>query len=1058
MTENKNSEQDAFDELRRMMYEGAHETPEPDAAPRPEPKTAPLPPEQASAAQTRASRPVSPHVSQTLGPDGAPSQKSTPPLIDRYDYPLPKPVEEVDMNATHVSPAALKVDTRQRSLPFSQPPPPAYRPTPTTPHAPPPLWRQGLGCLLRVFIAGVFVFVAMLLLASAVGIYQYYRIASTLPDVKDLRDRASQFETTRILDRNGNLLYEILDPHAGRRTYVTLDKISPYLVAATIATEDKEFYNHPGFDPVALLRALWTNYRTGGQGGGASTITQQLARALLLSPSERVERTYTRKVREIILAAEITRRYSKDEILELYLNEIYYGNLAYGIEAASETYFNTTAGQLNLAQASFLAGLPQAPSVHDIFNNREETLTRQQTVLLLMYQLSAERNCIYVSNNQQPVCVDASSATAAATETSQHTFKSPDINVRYPHWVQYVREQLEAQYDPQTIYRSGFTVYTTLDPGLQDAAQQLVTQQVATLADRKVTDGALVAIKPATGEILALVGSADFYNDAIAGQVNMATSPTRQPGSSIKPFTYLAAFEKGWTPSTLIWDVPSEFPPSGDPNDPREPYKPVNYDEKFHGPVTVRTALSNSFNIPAVKTLEFVGVFDDPNTPQKDGLIGMAERLGITTLTRDDYGLALTLGGGEVSLLEMTGAYAVIANQGKRVPPVSILKITDHDGNLVYEYKPPEAQQVIRAEHAYLISSILADTEARAWMFGRNSILNLPFQAAAKTGTTNDYRDNWTMGFTPDIAVGVWVGNADYTPMEHTTGVSGAAPIWAAFMQAAEQQMTGSNPAPFGRPPGITDKVICAISGTEPSEFCPQQRAEVFASDQPPLPAKEDLWQRARIDSWSGLYAAEACKEDDIDEVMILNVVDKWAQKWILEGDGQQWAADNGFNPPIFFKPERECRASDPLPQAGFINPQADFVLTGPSVDVNVFVDAPDLDYYSLSAGLGDAPDQWVLLADHMTDTIKDSRTIYTWVIDNTPPGTYVLRLTLHGKRGQTLNKDVKIIVQPPTATPTLTPTQTPTPTPTGTEQPSDTPPPSATPTETETPTPTNTP
>jgi membrane peptidoglycan carboxypeptidase len=344
-------------------------------------------------------------------------------------------------------------------------------------------------------------------------------------------------------------------------------------------------------------------------------------------------------------------------------------------------------------------------------------------------------------------------------------------------------------------------------------------------------------------------------------------------------------------------------------------------------------------------------------------------------------------------------------------------------------------------------------------MFGRNSILNLPFQAAAKTGTTNDYRDNWTMGFTSDIAVGVWVGNADYSPMERTTGVSGAAPIWAAFMQAAEQQITGSNPAPFGRPAGIVDKVICAVSGAEPSEFCPQQRAEIFATDQPPLPAKDDLWQRAMIDSWTGLLAADACKENDIDEIVILNVSDPFAQKWIIEDDnGKQWAAENGFNPPIYFKPERECRASDPLPRAGFINPQADFVLTGPNVDVSVFVDAPELEYYSLSVGLGDAPDQWVLLSDRMTDIIKDARTIYTWNVGNTPAGRYTLRLTLHGKRGQTLNKDVHVVVQPPTATPTSTPTQTATPTPTLTETvaplPSDTP----TPTETETPTPTNTP
>ena len=352
--------------------------------------------------------------------------------------------------------------------------------------------------------------------------------------------------------------------------------------------------------------------------GGASTITQQLARNLLLSPEERVQRTYTRKAREIILAAEITRRYSKDEILELYLNENYYGNLAYGIEAAAETYFGKTADQLNLAEASFLAGLPQSPSIYDIYTNPEVTLTRHQQVLVLMFQLSLRT---WLHPGQQQRCsrsvLHRQMPPMLPTKSKPIPFRPPIIEIRYPHWVNFVREQLEEQYDPQTIYRSGFTIYTTLDPNLQDTAQHIVTEQVAALIDKNAHNGALVAIKPSTGEILAMVGSADFYNEAIDGQVNMATSPTRQPGSSIKPINYVAAFEKGWTPATLIWDVPSEFPPSGDPNDPREPYKPVNYDDRFHGPVTVRTALANSFNVPAVKTLQFVGIYDDPKRPRR---------------------------------------------------------------------------------------------------------------------------------------------------------------------------------------------------------------------------------------------------------------------------------------------------------------------------------------------------------------------------------------------------------------------------------------------------------
>ena len=347
----------------------------------------------------------------------------------------------------------------------------------------------------------------------------------------------------------------------------------------------------------------------------------------------------------------------------------------------------------------------------------------------------------------------------------------------------------------------------------------------------------LVAVRPNTGEILAMVGSADFYNEQIDGQVNMAISP-RQPGSSIKPLTYNAAFEKGWTPATLIWDVPSEFPPSGDPNDTRPPYKPVNYDDRFHGPVTVRTALSNSYNIPAVKALDFVGIYDNPDTPAEDGFITFAERMGISTLNRNDYGLSLTLGGGEVTLLEMTGAYATFANGGRRVPPVAITQIVDFNGNTVYQYTPPTGEQVIRPEHAYLISSILSDNEARTPAFGPNSVVNLPFQAAAKTGTTNDFRDNWTMGYIPELAVGVWVGNADYTPMQNIDGLTGAAPIWAEFMKESANRVTGGNPSPFTRPGGIVERIICAVSGTEPSNKCPIQRSELFAADRTSITEK----------------------------------------------------------------------------------------------------------------------------------------------------------------------------------------------------------------------------
>jgi 1A family penicillin-binding protein len=996
--------------------------------------------------ETRAEPPSQP----ARPPDPVPHRSY--PALDKDNMPLPRRVTETDLDGTRVTPAAF--DTRTS---------PHRRQSPTTPPPPPPSkygftlkdfhlsrgsgrgsrWR---GRILTILIVLAFLFVVIGLCLGSLALYEYYSIASSLPSVSDLQQRSSQFETARILDRNGGLLYELIDPNAGRRTYVTLDKISPALVAATIATEDKDFYNHPGYDILAIIRAIWDNYTTGETVSGASTITQQLARTILLTPQERAQRTYLRKAREIILAGEITRRYSKDQILELYLNEIYYGNLSYGIEAAAETYFSTTADKLTLSQAAFLAGLPQSPAVYDIYTNRDLTLARDQQVLTLMVKDSYEAQCIKVSNSPEPVCVDPATAANAAVEIRDYNFPRPDINMRYPHWVNYVRAQLEANYDAQEIYRSGFTIYTTLDPSLQDAAQQLVTNQVAGLATSNASDGALIAMRPSTGEILAMVGSADYNNVAISGQVNMAVSETRQPGSSIKPINYVAAFEKGWTPATLIWDVPSEFPPSGDPNDPRDPYIPNNYDNKFHGPVTVRTALSNSFNVPAVKTLQFVGVYGD------HGMIAMAKRFGFTSLNRNDYGLSLTLGGGDVSLLEMVGAYSVFANGGVRMPPVSILKIVDHQGKVVYQYQPPSGDQIIRPEHAYLITSILSDNEARSWMFGTNSVLNLPFPVAAKTGTTNDFRDNWTMGYTPDLVAGVWVGNADYTPMVNTTGLSGAAPIWSQFMQVAVPYVSGGNPTDFKRPAGIVDKVICSLSGTEPSQWCNGgQRTEIFASDQLPLPASQDMRRQIALDTWTGLEASDACNDGSTDKQTVINVTDPWARKWFDTRDGRNWLDNHGFPSPPVYSPDRECKGSDPRPTMQLSVHDGD-VVSDHTLGIQGTADATGgFRSWVLEFGLGNDPNSWTMLAQG-DQPVKNNYFI-NWDLSNLPNQPITLHLHLEGKNGYA-DRYVHFKLALPTPTPTVTPSPTDTPpAPTDTPVPTDTPPaPSETPTETPTP------
>ena len=686
-----------------------------------------------------------------------------------------------------------------------------------------------------LLVAGAFVALACAL--SSLVVLTYVYVASQLPDPASLQGQAAAFKSARFYDHSGELLYEMIDPHGGRRTLVRLDQISPYLRQATVAVEDKNFYRHAGVDPLGILRAIWQNLSEGEIVSGASTIPQQLARNVLLSAEERGERTLRRKIKEAILSAEITRRYSKEAILELYLNEIYYGNVAYGIEAAAETYFGKPAASLSLAESSLLAGLPQSPARYDPFADPDAAKRRQADVLRLM----AEQE--YITPTQ---------GTAAWNAPLQYA--APKNDIRAPHFVNYVRQQLEAKYGPEVLYRSGFQVYTTLDTRLQDIAERATRDHVATLASRHVSNAALVAIRPSTGELLAMVGSVDFFDPTIDGQVNVAVR-LRQPGSSIKPVTYLAAFERGWTPATLIMDVETHFPDGANPD-----YVPKNYDGKYHGPVLARSALANSYNIPAVKTLQFVTL---------PGMLEMAHRLGIQSLDRPDYGLSLTLGGGDVTLLEMTGAYAVLANQGRRLPTLAVLRLIDGQGHVIENNQRQVdlgsriGQQVVSPQHAYLIMDILSDAGARTPAFGANSPLNLSRPAAVKTGTTDDWRDNWTIGYTPGLVAGVWVGNNDNSPMRDVSGVTGAAPIWHDFM---EEALRGTPVETLSRPDGITALEICANSGTLPGDACPERRQEIFVSSQLPLGAEHDLNRRIKIDRSTGQLATDACPGDQVDE------------------------------------------------------------------------------------------------------------------------------------------------------------------------------------------------
>ena len=610
--------------------------------------------------------------------------------------------------------------------------------------------------------------------------------------------------STRIFDRHGQLLYEFVGP-GGRRTTLPLAAIPPALRQATLAAEDATFYRNPGIDPLAIARSLLLDARLGRAAYGGSTITQQLVRTVLLGPDEREQRTIGRKLHEVSLALQLTARLSKDRILALYLNNVYFGDLSYGVEAASEAYFGRPVAALDLAQCAMLAGIPRSPSAYNPLLHPVRALARRRDVLRLLRARGS---------------IDAAQERLANAEPLG--LATPAEGILAPHFVLYVASLLEARYGRDALERGGLQVTTSLDLDMQRLAEADVRRHVDALrADHLVHDGALVAIDPRTGQILALVGSADYNDRRIDGAVDAALA-LRQPGSAIKPFTYAAAFARDYTPATLLDDAPTAFTTAEG-----QPFQPLNYDMQFHGPVTLRTALANSYNVPAVMVLAHVGI---------PAMLAVAHAAGITTMNDvHRYGLALTLGGGEVRLLDLTSAYGTFAAAGIHHEPVAILAVADAHGRTLDAWQSTDGRRAVSPQVAYLISSILSDNAARMPEFGANSPLALDRPAAAKTGTTSDFHDNWTVGYTPDLVAGVWVGNADNTAMRDVTGISGAAPVWHDFMEEALRNLPARD---FAMPPRIVHETICPGSGLPPDASCTDRRDEVFIAGTQPRAAR----------------------------------------------------------------------------------------------------------------------------------------------------------------------------------------------------------------------------
>lgn len=696
----------------------------------------------------------------------------------------------------------------------------------------------------KFFIVFVIIFILSIL-------FFLFSILTDLPSPTKLASYEIP-QTSKIMDRTGALLYEIYTDQ--NRTLVKLSDVPLYLRQATIAIEDKDFYHHQGVNPVGgILRAVKeTVFRQQLQGG--STITQQLVKTALLTQ----ERTLTRKVKEIILAFWTEKIYKKDTILEMYLNQVPYGGTAWGIEAAAATYFGKHVKELTLSESSLLAGLPAAPTIYSPFGAHPQLAMQRQTNVLTRMMEDG-----YIKEDQKKQAL-----------SEKLNFAAQKTNIKAPHFVMYTREKLVEKYGEKLVEQGGLKVTTTLDLKLQEKAQDIVATEVAKLKDLNVGNAASLVTRPPTGEILAMVGSKDYFASP-SGNFNVATA-LRQPGSSIKPINYAVGLEtKKVNPATLFIDTPTCFNVSG-----QKAYCPVNYDDKFHGPVQMRFALGNSFNIPAVKMMALNGV---------ETVIASASAFGISSFKDPSrYGLSLTLGGGEVSMLDMSTAFGVFANTGVRRDLVSLLKVEDKNGKVLEEFKDPNfvkdikgsltypsslliaGPRVLSDETSFLISHILLDNNARTQAFGDSSMLVIANHAVSvKTGTTDDKRDNWTIGFTPNFLVVVWVGNNDNTPMNPylTSGITGAAPIWNKITSLVLKNQPDVWPK---QPETIVGSQVCSLSGkatpnTDPNaqdKGCPT-RYEYFRKDTIPKES-EVLKQTIPVDKTTHKMAP-ADQKDNVE-------------------------------------------------------------------------------------------------------------------------------------------------------------------------------------------------
>ncbi|OGE80824.1 MAG: hypothetical protein A3E98_01625 [Candidatus Doudnabacteria bacterium RIFCSPHIGHO2_12_FULL_48_11] len=807
----------------------------------------------------------------------------------------------------------------------------------------------------RIFKLALYLAAAFLILVSLT----FAVVSLSLPDPNKINARIVP-QSTKIYARDGTtLLYEIHGE--AKRTLIELAEIPDYAKEATIAIEDKNYYNNPGVDWRGILRAVFRNITRGeltGQGG--STITQQFVRNAILTR----EKTFTRKIKEIVLAIEIQQKFTKDEILKLYLNEIPYGQNAYGIEAASQTYFGKRARDLTLAESAYLAALPQAPTFYSPSGpNRDRLENRKNLVLAAMLD--------------QGYITQTAHDTAKAEKV---TFSKIKDAIIAPHFVLYVQDLLAEKYGEKTLEEGGLKIITTLDYRLQEIAEKTVAEGVAKDENRnKAHNAALVAIDPKTGQILAMVGSRDFFDEEHDGQVNVALRD-RQPGSSIKPYIYAAAFKEGYSPATMLVDVKTSFGTYGN-----DEYIPQNYDGQNHGILSMRKALAGSLNVPAVKTLALTGV---------DKAISLAKDLGITSnISAERCGLALVLGGCELKLIDHVSAMGVFAAGGVRHEKTPILEVLDSKGNVLEKYED-NAEEVLDPQIAYQVVSIMSDNDARSFIFGSRSPLVLPDRVvAAKTGTTQAWKDGWTIGFTPSLVAGVWRGNSRGEEMRAgADGVIVAAPIWNQFMRAA---LTDTPPEQFTEPAGIQHVVVDAISGKLPTQYTQSTKTEVFAEFA--LPQQfDDVHIAVKINKQNG-KRANAQTPQELVETRIYTVIhSEMPDNPDWEGPVRAWAEAAGYS----FPPTEEDDGSispELLPnQVSFLTPVNDQEVIAPfNVQVNISG--------SSVAGL-----DLILEGEYLGSKISPP---YSFTVESAKKGWQTLTAVVKLQNGEVIQNSIRINV-----------------------------------------------